>query len=134
MELQVEEDPPARGRQGLDGGRAGPGEEFEADLDDPEPGVEPLGEPDRGGEVVDVEGQGEAVAACRRGVVTIPDLPTRSAPRATPWPGHQRAKSSATCSAARGSKNVAVPTPTAAGAGQEHLDGVGARCGRRPSR
>src|SRR5207237_2146300 len=109
VELQVEEHPPVGAGQLLDGRRAGGGEQFEADFDNTEPGMQPVGQGDGGGEVVDVERQGEAIP--RPGHHWRP--PTRSALRATPCSAHQRARPATTPWAARGSKNVAVPTPTA---------------------
>ena len=80
-------------------------------------------------EVVDVEGERQAVAVRERSVVGIGAsggrsrprrsvqrpwaAPIRSARSATPCASHQRSSSSSTRAAARGSAKVAVPTCTA---------------------
>jgi hypothetical protein len=66
VELQVEEHPPVRGREGLDGGGTGGAEQLQADLDDAEPGIEPGHEFDGGVEIIDVEGQSQSVSGGSR--------------------------------------------------------------------
>jgi hypothetical protein len=61
VEFQVEEDAPVGAGQLLDRRRSGGGEQLQTDLHHAEPRVQAIGQGDRGGEVLDVEGQGESI-------------------------------------------------------------------------
>ena len=65
VQLEVEEDPVALDRERRDGLGPGRPEQLETHLRHPEPGPEPARQAQRHHQVVDVEGQGQAVAGVR---------------------------------------------------------------------